>query len=367
MIEYIHIRNFKSLKEIEFQPLHLNLLMGLNGMGKSSFIQTLLLLRQNRETGLARIALNGAYVEIGKGKDAMYEDNPGDTISIGCVLKEKENRLKLVCELAYQPESNALDNQHQWPIDTLTLHALFNDHFHYLAAERTGPQTDYNSSYVDVVEHQQLGVQGEYTVHYLNRFGNRTVNDSLLHPKGRTNILLHQTNAWLGEISPGVRLNATEITGTDKVLLDYQFAKGQQYTNRFRPRNVGFGISYVLPIIVALLSTQAGDIVIIENPESHIHPRGQVELGRLISLAASTGVQIFVETHSDHIVNGVRVAVKEGLVNQHSINIAYFDKVTTETEQYSRIRSIRVDQKGELSDYPEDFMDEWTNQLLKLI
>lgn len=367
MIEHIHIRNFKSLKEIEFQPTWLNLLMGLNGMGKSSFIQTLLLLRQNRETGLARIALNGAYVEIGKGKDAMYEDNPGDTISIDCVLKEQEKELKLVCELAYQPESNVLDNRFQWPMDALVSHALFNDHFHYLAAERTGPQTDYNTSFVDVVAHHQLGVQGEYTVHYLNRFGNRMVNDSLLHPEGKTNILLHQTNAWLGEISPGVRLNTTEITGTDKVLLDYQFAKGQQYTNHFRPKNVGFGISYALPIIVALLSAQTNGIVIIENPESHIHPRGQVELGRLIALAAASGVQVFVETHSDHIVNGVRVAVKEGLISRHFINIAYFDKVTTKTEQYSRIHSIRVDQKGELSDYPKDFMDEWTNQLLKLI
>lgn len=84
-------------------------------------------------------------------------------------------------------------------------------------------------------------------------------------------------------------------------------------------------------------------------------------------MAAAAGAQVFVETHSDHIVNGVRVAVKERLIDKKLVSIAYFDKVTTDCEQYSKIEIIHVDENGELSDYPQDFMDEWTNQLLKLI
>ncbi|RHK75226.1 DUF3696 domain-containing protein [Bacteroides stercoris] len=130
---------------------------------------------------------------------------------------------------------------------------------------------------------------------------------------------------------------------------------------------MGFGISYALPVIVSLLNFKKDKIVIIENPEAHIHPRGQAEMGRLIALAAAAGMQLFVETHSDHIVNGIRVAVKENLINAENVNISYFSRQTTEIEQFCRIQNIRVDRTGELSDYPIDFMDEWNNQLLKLI
>jgi AAA15 family ATPase/GTPase len=75
MIENIHIQNFKSLKDVSFKPMNLNLLMGLNGMGKTSFIQSLLLLRQNKDSELSRFKLNGDYTEIGKGKDALYQDS----------------------------------------------------------------------------------------------------------------------------------------------------------------------------------------------------------------------------------------------------------------------------------------------------
>ena len=75
MIERIEIENLKSLKSVAMKTLPLNLLMGLNGMGKSSFIQSLLLLRQNKALGLAKIALNGEYTEIGRGRDALYQDD----------------------------------------------------------------------------------------------------------------------------------------------------------------------------------------------------------------------------------------------------------------------------------------------------
>ena len=90
-------------------------------------------------------------------------------------------------------------------------------------------------------------------------------------------------------------------------------------------------------------------------------------MGRLIALAAAAGMQVFVETHSDHIVNGIRVAVKENEIDSKKVNIEYFTRKVTEDEQFSKIQNIKVDRNGELSDYPTDFMDEWNNQLLKLI
>ena len=115
-----------------------------------------------------------------------------------------------------------------------------------------------------------------------------------------------------------------------------------------------------------MLTAENGKIIIIENPESHIHPRGQAELGRLIGLASKTGAQIFVETHSDHILNGIRVAVKEKQISKDLVNILYFDKTINE-ESYTNIHKLRVDSNGILSDEPEGMLDEWGNQLLKLL
>ena len=92
-------------------------------------------------------------------------------------------------------------------------------------------------------------------------------------------------------------------------------------------------LSVSLPIIVSLLTAEEGKIIVIENPESHIHPRGQAELGKLIAAAAQTGAQLFVETHSDHILNGIRVAVKEESVDKNKVNIMYFNKINTDIVQ----------------------------------
>jgi len=74
----------------------------------------------------------------------------------------------------------------------------------------------------------------------------------------------------------------------------------------------GFGLSYTLPVITALLvgTLIPNSLVIIENPEAHLHPRGQTEIARLIALCAQVGTQIIIETHSDHLFDGIRIAAK---------------------------------------------------------
>jgi len=123
----------------------------------------------------------------------------------------------------------------------------------------------------------------------------------------------------------------------------------------------------VLPVVTALLACKKGDLLIIENPESHIHPKGQVQLGRLMALAAINDIQLVVETHSDHILNGIRVGVKEGAIEKDKVRIYYFEREVQEKEQFSQVSKILIDAKGELSNYPHGFMNEWSDQLLRLL
>lgn len=365
MIKQIEIKNFKSIKKADVSVANLNLLMGLNGMGKSSFIQTLLLLMQSDKLEERVIDLNGILAQIGQGRDALYQYAEEEKIVFELTF---DGQPKYSWKFGYQKDKEKLTAENGYAKEQMDFFRKSTKRFQYIRAERIGPRDIYEASSVVVSDKKQLGLLGEYAAYYINVFGQEhDVIEKLRHPKASSSNLLSQINAWMKEISPGVSLNTKYVPEVNKVILDYQFDLLNDKTNSFRPKNVGFGISYVLPIVLALLTAEEGKIIVVENPESHIHPRGQAELGKLISLAASIGAQLFVETHSDHILNGIRVAVKDNLVEKSKVNVMYFEKTTTEKEQFTKITQIRVDAKGELSDYPKNMIDEWGNQLFKLM
>lgn len=365
MITNLSVKNFKSLKNVDVRVSNLNLLMGLNGMGKSSFIQTLLLLMQSDKLKDRILELNGILVQIGQGRDALYQYAEEEKIVFELTF---EGYSRFTWKFGYQKDKEKLTAENGFTNAQMLLFRSNTMRFQYIRADRIGPKDIYDASSVVVADKKQLGLLGEYAAYYINVFGQELeINKTLQHPNASSFNLLSQINAWMKEISPGVSLNTKYVPEVNKVILDYQFDVINDKTSSFRPKNVGFGISYVLPIVLALLTAEEGKIIVIENPESHIHPRGQAELGKLISLAASIGAQLFVETHSDHILNGIRVAVKEKLVDKSNVNVMYFEKTTTEKEQYTKITTIVVDKNGTLSEYPRDFLDEWSNQISKLI
>jgi len=365
MIKQIEIKNFKSIKQTDISASNLNLLMGLNGMGKSSFIQTLLLLMQSDKLEENVIDLNGILVQIGQGRDALYQYAEEEKIIFKLTF---EGQIQYSWILNYQKDKEKLIAENVYDKDQMSFFRKNTSPFQYIPANRIGPMDIYEASSVVVSDKRQLGLLGEFAAYYINVFGQeQVIIEKLRHLNATSANLLSQINAWMKEISPGVSLNTKYVPEVNKVILDYQFDLNNDKTNSFRPKNVGFGISYVLPIVLALLTAEEGKIIVIENPESHIHPRGQAELGKLISLAASIGAQLFVETHSDHILNGIRVAIKDNLVDKAKVNVMYFEKTTTENEQFTKITQIRVDKNGTLSKYPKDFLDEWSNQISKLI
>lgn len=370
MISKIAIQNFKSLRNIELECSNLNLLSGLNGMGKSSVLQALLLLRQSHSKGhLLKdgLTLKGDLVNIGTGRDALFRDTSdkeeitfslffsekGDTINYKWIFGYETN--KDIEEFKYSEsdvlpfaeggnpfeiESKLTDPE---PLPELSGLPLFNIHFQYLNAERWVKNL-YERSDFQVVQNRNLGKNGEFTPHYLVHFGSKTsewVNDKLLYPNTEIKTLDFQVSAWMNEISPGTNVNTERITGMDAIKLSY----GKE---EFTPTNVGFGITYILPVIVALLSAKPGDILIIENPESHLHPQGQSAIGRLMGLCAQQGVQIFVESHSDHILNGICVAIHKGHLKSDMAKFYFLHKKNNES--FSTIYDVKVNQSGRIDD-----------------
>ena len=386
MIQSIELKNFKSIKKKNFPLRNLNVLLGLNGQGKSSFIQSLLVLRQSGKLEQGELKLNGGengLINIGTTKDALYQYSKNDDLSINI---EFDDGKKYLLEYEYKIDADVFKQKNlkkniygeaEESIDKKQ--SLFNSNFQYLNAQRIEPKSINITSYSSVVEANSIGKYGQYTAHYIElRANDPVVFENVLHKDstsvdpftGQTivnNTLINQINLWLGEISPGVSVQTTKIS-SDYVLLEYVF-KQPTYgnTNKYKLENVGFGISYALHVVTALLTARPGQLIIIENPESHIHPRGQAEMGKLIARLAQNDVQIIVETHSDHILNGIRVGVKEQKLDKERAIVFYFEKVVETTEQYSKITNIKIDENGELSEYPAGLLDEWSNQLLKLL
>ncbi|GAA1469874.1 hypothetical protein GCM10009603_67420 [Nocardiopsis exhalans] len=115
---------------------------------------------------------------------------------------------------------------------------------------------------------------------------------------------------------------------------------------------------------MACLTAKPGALLLLENPEAHLHPRGQTQIAFLLARAASAGAQLIVETHSDHILNGLRLAVKEGELPPESVALHYFRNQGTGATE---ITSPAIGPDGMLSQWPDGFFDEWDNAVLRLL
>ena len=124
-----------------------------------------------------------------------------------------------------------------------------------------------------------------------------------------------------------------------------------------RAPNAGFGVSYALPVIVAALRAPVGGLLLVENPEAHLHPAGQSAIGGFLAQVAADGVQVFVETHSDHVLNGIRVSVAEGAaaLSEEQAVIHFF---RSQEDEGGAVESLAVRQSGQLTDWPAGFFDQ---------
>ena len=172
----------------------------------------------------------------------------------------------------------------------LSKYSLFNENFQYLSAFRFGPQKSYNRDTSLVVTKKQISKimgQCEYAVHFLEQYKNTNIpikelaiiEDDDITPDYRLTV---QVERWLRLVSPNIKINI-EPVGED-FKLKYKFSREENtITEDITALNTGFGITYVLPILIAVLSAGKDAIVLIENPEAHLHPKGQAVLMELVS------------------------------------------------------------------------------------
>jgi len=368
MIQSIRLTNFKCFEEQEIPLRPLTLLAGLNSSGKSTIIQSFLLLRQSFREGLLPqkgLTLNGEFVQLGTAKDVLFEEADADELGFELV---DDSPARLAVRFAYREESNVLEFAASPEYDDgIWMTPLFGDNFQYLRAERIGPRTSFAMSDYEVRHHRRVGSAGEYTAQLLSVFGSENVEALVLrHPGATSTTLQSQAEAWMTEISPGIRLELKPVPEMDLISMSVSYLLGHQVASQgYRPTNVGFGIIYALPVIVSILAARPGSLLIIENPEAHLHPRGQVKIGQLIARAATAGTQVLLETHSDHVLNGIRIAVHHDVTKPASV--ALYHSAWHAGAKSPVLTRMEIREDGRLSDWPEGFFDEIDKSLDELL
>jgi len=373
MITKLKISNFKSHQNTELNTGALTLLSGVNSSGKSSVLQALLLLRQSYKKGRlsAGLDLNAPLCDIGKGIDALNQFSENEIINFSFDIDKTKN-YDFNFNVNNRYEDTLIPNKVPLILESTLLNLpLFTNNFQYLSAGRIAGVDLYPMDSYAVETEKQLSVnygQGELVAHFLEYYGNhRDFNIEstlLLHKSTTSKKLLDQTIAWENEISP--RLTMTTKKEADKVTIDYGYKGVGSHapTKDLKPKNIGFGISYSLSIVVALLSAQPGALLIIENPEAHLHPRGQSKLAELIARTAKSGVQIFIESHSDHIFNGIRKAIHAGLIDNSIAKIHFFE---LDEQNTSRNTEIQFSDRGRIINTQSGLFDQFDDDLDELL
>lgn len=368
MLTRIDLENFKCFRTLKLPLCPLTLLSGTNASGKSSVVQALALLHQTmrEHEWSSRLVLNGCAVRLGTAADVI--DQVHGRRSFGIALLDGEARfqwrftgerdeMSMAVERVRGEVDEARPLRYLLPAasddigDSLTSRLR---RLTYLTAERLGPREHY--PFDDPQLTPVVGPRGEYAVSVLHSGHDARVLSGLLSssvPPTR----FQQVKAGMGRFFPGCVLTTDWIPRTNAVTLGIRISGDTEF---LRPVHIGFGLTQVLPIVVAAMSAGEDDLLLIENPEVHLHPKGQAEMGKFLAEAAAAGVQVVIETHSDHVLNGIRRAVKSNILRPDDVALHFFrPRRNGEADGAAQVESPGLDSGGNIDSWPEGFFDQF--------
>ncbi|MDD9885312.1 MAG: DUF3696 domain-containing protein [Gammaproteobacteria bacterium] len=366
MLTRIKLSNLKCFERLLLPVAPLTLFTGPNASGKSSVLQALVLIHQTmrEHEWSTRLALNGAGVRLGAMLDVVDEISGRD--SFGILLADDKDSFEWTFggdrrDMSMEVQRVSVNGKtaeaptrlrYLLPPDggadlplARQIHGLS-----YITAERAPPQDTYTLE--DPHNVATVGPKGEHAVSVLHWGRDEPVIESLILPDAPPN-RFKQVEEHMRKFFPGYRMEVQQPQRSNAVTLGIRMSDDTEF---HRPAHTGFGLTQSLPIVVAALSASEGDIILIENPEVHLHPAGQALMGRFLADVAHAGVQVFVETHSDHVLNGIRRSVKDGKLSAGQVAIHFFQARSAGQPQ---VASPMLDDSGNIDSWPEGFFDQF--------
>ena len=390
MIREVGLKRLKSFDDSDSMKLaKVNLLTGKYGRGKSTVLQSLLLLSQSfySEKGIDHLNLNGRLVNLGTFDDVLRRDSSGTfeinlktddelDCDIHCEFERNEHDSRTASLRELEVDGNSkmetvtssellmtedggmvlaedgaplLLEQYDKTVgttsDVMGLRQLLDVVF--ISADREGGVNSVRSS--GWQRQMGVGIHGEYVMNMLESASQEQKDE---------------VNMWLRKVLEGGSVRTETNPANDEILM-YIDPAGTE--NGFKPSNVGFGYSYILSILVAMVMAKNGTKVMVENPEAHLHPSAQAKLVRtIVQIAKAKNMQVFIESHSDHVLHGLQLAVMNKTMEANDLSVLFFD-FEENTPNKTDICQLTIKPNGHIVCPPGGFFDQAEQDLSSLI
>jgi hypothetical protein len=407
----LSVRGYKSLsreQSIEIRPL--TILAGANSSGKSSVMQPLLLMKQTLEASFdpGALLLNGPILRFTGADQLLSKSFKGVSDRSFSVRLESGGETRLESEFAHEPRSGfkvsrtlygagtrelvlkegMSENDIERQIEPYQIHG-----FTYktkrdrclLRLAMAGGENGGNP-FVDVVLldsrlvrlwHGTSDIEQSIrqTIHLPGLRGNPLrgypvsavgssfpgsfepyVASVIAHWESSDREKLESLGVSLHRLGLTWKIEARRINETQVELRVGRLLKSSRGGARdlVNIADVGFGVSQSLPVLVALLAARPGQLVYLEQPEIHLHPRAQTALAEFCVEAAGRGARVVLETHSELLILGIQTLVAEGKFPAKDVKLHWF---TRSDSGVTTITSADLDDQGTFGDWPEDFAD----------
>ncbi len=410
-ITRISVKGFKSLVDecsIEIRPL--TLLAGANSSGKSSIMQPLLMMKQTLEASYdpGALLIDGPNVRFTFADQFLSRIN-GKTANGFAVGIELEGSLSIkeifikmpkkaidIAEATYYdrnieiklrpdmtrseiisaiPEAfikshgsfwDTINKSGLWKIDRnrcfIKATTILGDENDPKVTFNWGPPTDLFSSQIQSIIHLPAlrgNPERNYKTVPIGEFFPGTFEVYVASIINKWQIEAHNNLNELGDalevlgLSWVVGSRPLDETSVEILVGRLPHGKDGRATDLVNIADVGFGLSQILPVIVALLTAKPNQLVYIEQPEIHLHPRAQTAMAQILADAANRGVKVVAETHSSLLLLGVQSLVAEGKLSPDKVKLHWFKRRLE--DGVTEVSSADLDKAGAFGDWPEDF------------
>jgi predicted ATPase len=333
MIQKITIRNYKGLQDCTLDIHPLTILTGLNSTGKSSCFQGIL-------TALYHTSPN-AEVVLEK-YDFSFETLRNKAVNA------KELSISVMCDNGqiYYSETSEFEI---YIINDTGIDLEKN--LYYLCANRLG-----FSDMETISPKYHVGIAGEFIFGTFEKEKSTPVEKALVKSTESETLSFH-LNWWLSYILNIKFEMHTESVTANKVKVVYKSDDIPQLS----PQQLGVGVSYLAKILIMGLRAKKGDILMIENPEIHLHPAAQARLGEFFVYLVNAGIQLLIETHCEHLINRIQYEIYKKNISYEDVILYYKKSITSPFDAISFTESGKYNK-----DFPEGFFDATLDNLLEM-
>lgn len=336
MILQLKLNNFKGIEEETLDLKPLTLLTGLNSTGKSTCFQAIL-------AGL--YYNNGANANnMLASYDFSFTSNRNKNVNAKRISIEANRKFgKHFCVELFDDDSFIANTDE--PID-------LEDKVYYLSANRLAYNTDMEA----VSPKYKIGLQGEYIFGTFEMEKSSPLDTSLIKDKN-SETLSAQLNWWLTYIL-GIKFEMqTEKVTSNRVKVIY---KSNDLPN-LSPQQLGVGVSYLAKILIMCLRAKKENVLMIENPEIHLHPAAQSRLGEFFVFISNAGIQLLIETHCENLINKIQYEIYKNHIKNTDAILYYKGGITDSFRRLDFMDSGKFNM-----DFPEGFFDATLDEMLEM-